>query len=505
MTTRSSALQPARRHRGLAQATRACVGAFALALAVLANGCANGSEPTRPQVVATVQVQPAQHILAVGDEVALTASARDESGDEVVNPALVWSSSDEAIARVTPAGRVQALAPGAVRILATVGGKIGAADLTVTTAPVASIVVSPTAILLEVGQSRILTAVTKDSRGNVLEGREVAWTVDGASVSVSPDGVLVGRSPGYATVIASSEGKTFGVGVTVVLTGPASHDLLYRRRGDQDVSDILTIPIGSPSAPVLVRAGLPSSHPTASPDGDRIAFAVSEFSVLSDQNALVSSLYVVDRDGTNIKRLTRGIGSEDQPAWSPVGALIAYRYIGPDGRADIWVMNTDGSNARNLTADLPADTERRSPAWSADGTRIAFASQQSGIEDVVSSIWTMRADGTDKRMLTKTLTGYDAWPTWSPDGRRIAFIRQYDLEGDIAIVDANGGEPTRVSLLGRQLTPSWSPDGESIAFVQPGVGGLNVYTVSPAGTNLRLRTVDPSWGGGVEPTWIRKR
>jgi Tol biopolymer transport system component len=169
-------------------------------------------------------------------------------------------------------------------------------------------------------------------------------------------------------------------------------------------------------------------------------------------------------------------------------------------------MNTDGSNPTNLTADLPFGAEQRSPAWSPDGARIAFVSQQSLIEDVTTSIWTMRADGTDKRTLTNTTAGYDAWPTWSPDGTRIAFIRQYDFDGDITIVSANGGgEVTRIALLGRQLTPSWSPDGASIAFAQPGTGGLNVYTISPAGTHLRLQTTDASWGGGVEPTWIKKR
>ena len=477
-----------------------------LALALLTNGCAGGSEPVAPRAVASVKLEPAQHTIAVGDEVTLAATALDEAGGVVAGRALVWSSSDETIAHVTPAGRVSALAPGAVRIFAAVEGKVGEAQLTVTEAPVASVTVSPTAIQLEIGQSRMLTAVTKDARGNLLEGREIEWSVDEPTVSVSASGVIIGKAPGHAIVTASSEGKTFGVAVTVILGAPSSYDILYRRRGEHDVSDILTMPFGTGEPPSLIKGGLALSHPTASPSGARIAFAVAELDVFSEDGALVSSLYVVDRDGNNLRRLTKGTGSEDQPAWSPLGDRIAYRHIGEDGRSDIWVMNTDGSNPTNLTADLPFGAEQRSPAWSPDGARIAFVSQQSLIEDVTTSIWTMRADGTDKRTLTNTMTGYDAWPTWSPDGTRIAFIRQYDFDGDITIVSANGGsEATRISLPGRQLTPSWSPDGASIAFTQPGTGGLNVYTISPAGTHLRLQTTDASWGGGVEPTWIKKR
>jgi len=315
--------------------------------------------------------------------------------------------------------------------------------------------------------------------------------------------VVIGRKPGNATVVASSEGKTFDVAVTVVSGEPSAYELLYRRRGADDRSDIMALQLGTGAAPVAITVGLPSTHPTASPDGRRIAFAVLEYDALSERNELVSSIYAVDRDGRTVRRLTRGSGSEDQPAWSPNGDRIVYRHVDSSGRADIWVMSADGSNSRNLTADLPAGANQHTPAWSPDGTRIAFASEQSGIAGVESSIWTMRADGTAKGRITSTATGFDTWPTWSPDGQRIAFVRQYDLEGDITIVSASGGAPVRVSLPGRQLTPAWSPDGDVIAFVQPGVGVLNVYTVRPNGTNVRLRTVEPAWGGGVEPTWIR--
>jgi hypothetical protein len=72
------------------------------------------------------------------------------------------------------------------------------------------------------------------------------------------------------------------------------------------------------------------------------------------------------------------------------------------------------------------------------------------------------------------------------------------------LLTMTGGQPLRVALLGRQFGPAWSPDGRWIACTQPGGPFLNVYMATPSGEVVRLRTVDPAWGGGVEPAWIRK-
>lgn len=279
------------------------------------------------------------------------------------------------------------------------------------------------------------------------------------------------------------------------------YDLVYYRLSGTGVSEIFILEPGGWLPPARINAGTVSRSPTPSPDGGRIAFAVS-MEVLGTGDR-IDDLFAVDRDGRNMQRLTSAAGYDDSPAWSPAGGRIAYHHWETGGRSDIWVMNADGTNPVNLTADMHASGFRRAPAWSRDGTRIAFSQSEFGPDGTTASIWIMNADGTNKRRLTATLTGFDNAPTWSPDGIHLAFNRYYGTDGDITIIDSNTGATSRLALEGLQVGASWSPDGSLIAFTQSGSG--NIYTVRPDGTHLRLRTVEPAWGGGLAPAWITRR
>jgi len=452
-----------------------------------------------PAPVATVAISPGAMSLTEGTSHQFSAVAKDAAGRELSGRLVTWSTSDASIATVDGSGRVTAMGVGRAAIRATVEEMWDAVELSVTAAPITQITISPAAGVIEIGEVKQYAAVVTDALGRPVQNAPVQWSVDNPNATITAGGVLTGMKNGYVTITASSGGVSTSVAATIIDPDPLDVDLLYYRVQPGGDSEIFTLALSGGTPPVRLNAGTVSRSPTASPDGLRIAFAVSMIDFGS--GLPVDDIFAVDRNGMNMKRLTNAEGADDSPAWSPVSGMIAYRHADPGGRSDIWLMNPDGSGPVNLTADMPAAGERREPAWSRDGQRIAFSQSEYGNNGTTTSIWTMRADGSDKRMLTSTLSGFDSSPTWSPDGQRLAFVRYYSGESDITIIDVNTGVMTRVPRAGYEASPSWSPDGSLIAFT---LNGHDIYTMRPDGNRVRLRTVDAAWGGGLSPVWIKR-
>lgn len=456
--------------------------------------------------------------LSVDDEVRLewngsarlAAIAVDSLGAELPGRQVQWLTSRPDVASITETGFVEAVGPGVGMITARIEGVVANVGVRVKRAAVAAIHldVPAGAVGLEVGETVFVGARLELVSGQIERGA-VTWVSSDPSVAtISDAGVLGGieaRSAGVATLTASAEGKS--ASTTVRISPVPTYDLIYNRWNAQLQSEIFTLSLTTPGAePLRLNAGNVSRDPSPSPDGKQFVFAVSQPDAFGQQRQ--DDLYIVNRNGMNMRWLTRTPGMEDQPQWSPDGTKILFRGTDQQGTSpNLYVINVDGSGLTNLTATLPARvTDRLHPAWSPDGSRIAFVATTG----LAVKVWTMNADGSNAAQLT-TDAGFDATPTWSPSGDRIAFTR-YDSAvpangWDVMIVPVAGGAPVRLALPGDQLTPAWSPDGHYIAVtgtVVAGQGTQNIYTMRPDGSGLRLRTVNAAWGGGTLPAWIRR-
>ncbi len=188
-------------------------------------------------------------------------------------------------------------------------------------------------------------------------------------------------------------------------------------------------------------------------------------------------IYTMKADGSDRRPLTRpsrpGLG-DGEPAWSPDGQALAFVRAYPqrgdgDARSQLYLMRADGSGQRAITA--PTRVYVRSPAWSPDGRRIAFARVKSTESSLTTSIVIIDADGRHERTLVRERAhGLEQLgaPVWSPDGAQVAFTRvsldhRAHFHPTLYLKPAAGG---RQRLLAREASsPSWSPDGSRIAFV----------------------------------------
>jgi Tol biopolymer transport system component len=191
-------------------------------------------------------------------------------------------------------------------------------------------------------------------------------------------------------------------------------------------------------------------------------------------------------------QLTADLSSDLNPAWSPDGSLIAFE-SDRSGNYDIWAIPASGGIPVQITTNAADDHH---PTWFPDGSLIAFHSDRSGNTD----IWTIPASGGIAVQITAS-TYTEVEPAWSPDGSTIAYVAHYDphiLNDHIWLVPSAGGVPTQLTTA-EEANPDWSPDGSRIAFTKTAPALPEIYTIPVEGGLATSVTGGEGFEGG--PAW----
>ena len=160
-------------------------------------------------------------------------------------------------------------------------------------------------------------------------------------------------------------------------------------------------------------------------------------------------------------------------------------------RYQLWVADADGENAQSA---LASPEPIISPAWSPNGSQLAYVSFESRKPVVYT-----HDVGTGKRRLIANFRGSNSAPAWSPDGRTLAVTLSRDGGSQLYAIDASGGEPRRLAQSSSIDTePAYTPDGKSIYFVSDRGGAPQIYKMPSSGGNAERVTFTGSYN--ISPT-----
>jgi TolB protein len=224
--------------------------------------------------------------------------------------------------------------------------------------------------------------------------------------------------------------------------------------------NIFTASGGMPPAQVPLSVGAFNGDPAYSADGTQISF---------DQDTgptapTVHGIFIANADGSNARRVTTGIRTtqafDTQSQWSPDGKRLVFMSVKNSKQAAVFVVNVDGTGLKRLT---PWSLDAGNPDWSPDGREILYNPYWDPHPGKFANVFSMRPDGRHRTQLTHTRPGVQSFaPAWSPDGAKIVFVRFTPIGKnsgrlDLYTMNRDGTHLRRVTNMPRAFptNPDW--------------------------------------------------